>query len=296
MQTLEYLRRRVESAEDLQSIVRTMKALAAVGIRQYEQAAASLADYDRTVRLGLQAVLRDIATRGEEFEQTGGDSGSLLIVAFGSDQGMCGQLNDSVAERVEALLGAGPGDAQTLASGARLASMLRQSGCGLAAEFDTPGSIHGVGEAAHRILAAIEEVRATAGDVVVRLIHPRRTSAAAYDVRSRRVLPLDRRWVAGLRAEPWPTRRIPAWPGDRTDVLLALVGEYLFVSLYRALVDTLASEHASRLSSMQSAQRNIEERLEELQAQYRRQRQMSITSELMDIVSGFEALGEGAPE
>ena len=71
----------------------------------------------------------------------------------------------------------------------------------------------------------------------------------------------------------------------------ALIGEYLFVSIYRAFANSLASENASRLAAMQSAEKNIEERLEELFMQFHRQRQMTITEELLDIVSGFEALG-----
>jgi F-type H+-transporting ATPase subunit gamma len=81
---------------------------------------------------------------------------------------------------------------------------------------------------------------------------------------------------------------------DREALFSSLVREYLFVSLYRAFAESLASENASRLASMQAAEKNIEERLRELSAQYHQQRQMSITSELLDIVSGFEALtGKG---
>ncbi len=74
------------------------------------------------------------------------------------------------------------------------------------------------------------------------------------------------------------------------DLFSSVVRQYLFVSLYRAFAESLKSENASRLSSMQAAQKNIEERLTELNSQHRHQRQSSITSELLDIVSGFEAL------
>lgn len=66
--------------------------------------------------------------------------------------------------------------------------------------------------------------------------------------------------------------------------------EYLFVSLQRAFAELLASENASRLASMQAAEGNIDETLSDLNSQYRRERQSTITSELLDIVSGFEAL------
>jgi F-type H+-transporting ATPase subunit gamma len=70
----------------------------------------------------------------------------------------------------------------------------------------------------------------------------------------------------------------------------SLIRHYFFVALYRAVTESLASENASRLAAMQAAQKGIEERLDELNAQYQRQRQNAITVELLDIVSGFEAL------
>jgi F-type H+-transporting ATPase subunit gamma len=72
----------------------------------------------------------------------------------------------------------------------------------------------------------------------------------------------------------------------------SLIREYLFISLFRAFAESLASENASRLASMQGAERNIEEMLHELNADFQKQRQMAITEELLDIVSGFEALGK----
>jgi F-type H+-transporting ATPase subunit gamma len=63
--------------------------------------------------------------------------------------------------------------------------------------------------------------------------------------------------------------------------------------LFRASAESLASENASRLAAMQSAERNIEDRLDDLNRQYRHERQTSITEELLDIAAGFEALGGG---
>jgi F-type H+-transporting ATPase subunit gamma len=70
----------------------------------------------------------------------------------------------------------------------------------------------------------------------------------------------------------------------------ALIREYFFVSLFRAIAESLASENASRLSSMQAAEKNIEERLEKLNTRYHHLRQSSITEELMDVLAGYEVL------
>jgi len=297
VQTTETIRRSLDAAEDLQSIVKTMKALAAIGIRQYEDAARSLSEYDRTVRLGLQAVLRGVNAPGSHPPPRGGRRDATtsreIVVALGSDQGMCGQLNDSVVRRIEERFGDADPPPVILASGARLTGIVTDAVTAPERRYRTPESMERVASAAGRILREIQQRREDDPDLAVHLVFPRRTSAAGYDVRWRRILPLDQRWLDALREEPWPTRCIPAWPGPRLTVLRSFIGEYLFVSMCRALVDTLASEHASRLSSMQSAERNIADRLEELNDRYRRRRQEKITSELMDVVSGFEALGEG---
>jgi F-type H+-transporting ATPase subunit gamma len=75
-----------------------------------------------------------------------------------------------------------------------------------------------------------------------------------------------------------------------SNLFSALIRQYFFGSIYRAVAESLASENASRLSSMQAAERNIEERLDELKAEYHQERQRSITEELLDIVAGSEAL------
>ena len=70
----------------------------------------------------------------------------------------------------------------------------------------------------------------------------------------------------------------------------ALVREYLFISLFRACAESLASENASRLAAMQRADKNIDELLEDLNQKFHRLRQSGIDEELFDVVSGFEAL------
>ena len=72
--------------------------------------------------------------------------------------------------------------------------------------------------------------------------------------------------------------------------LRALIGEYLFVSLFRACAESLASENASRLAAMQRADRNIDELLDDLNGTFQRLRQSGIDEELFEVISGFEAL------
>jgi F-type H+-transporting ATPase subunit gamma len=82
---------------------------------------------------------------------------------------------------------------------------------------------------------------------------------------------------------------------DAERLFSALIRQYLFVSLFRACAESLASENASRLAAMRGAERNIGDQLTELTHQFHQKRQMAITEELLDIASGFEALGEQNP-
>jgi F-type H+-transporting ATPase subunit gamma len=88
----------------------------------------------------------------------------------------------------------------------------------------------------------------------------------------------------------WPTRNPPEIVGGATATLGALIGEYLFVSLFRACTGSLASENASRLAAMERADRNIDDLLANLRGGFHRLRQARIDEELFDVVAGFDAL------
>jgi F-type H+-transporting ATPase subunit gamma len=94
------------------------------------------------------------------------------------------------------------------------------------------------------------------------------------------------------REEPWNSRSLPTFVTDRRRLLSRLVQQHLFVSLFRACANSLASENASRIAAMQAAEKNIEVRLEELHGSFNQLRQSAITEELLDVVTGFEALSK----
>ncbi len=111
MDTLESLRRKLEGAEEIKSVVRTMKAVAASNIGQYETAVASLGDYYHTVALGIIAYFREekIDAINEKKETKRKDEKIICAIVFGSDQGLVGQFNDSLTDFVSHSLNALPG-------------------------------------------------------------------------------------------------------------------------------------------------------------------------------------------
>ena len=124
------------------------------------------------------------------------------------------------------------------------------------------------------------------------LFYNRPQSGAIYAPVSQRLLPLDEVWRRNLATSAWPTKNIPEVINKPEQTLSALVREYLFVSIFRACAESLASENASRLAAMQRAEKNIDEILEELNQTFHRIRQSAIDEELFDVVSGFEALNK----
>ena len=108
------------------------------------------------------------------------------------------------------------------------------------------------------------------------------------------MLPLDKQWQKELAEIRWPTNSLPELFGHNEATLGALIREYLFISLFKACAESLASENASRLAAMQRAEKNIDSLLSDLNRTFYRLRQSSIDEELFDVIAGFNALSQKA--
>ena len=284
------LRRKIASAGELKSVVRTMKAMAASNIGQYENAVHSLDDYYRTVQLGLVACFRQDLSPDAITQAKPNKIGAIGAVVFGSDQGLVGQFNDVMVEFVVNALGHLPGKKIVWAVGERIQSRLADTDLLTKERFSLPNSIRAITPLVGQILLTMHRYREKGEIAQVYLFHNRPKSGAVYTPVSQRLLPLDALWRRELAAIRWQTENLPEVMNDGEQTLLAFVREYLFVSLFKACAESLASENASRLVAMQRAETNIDEMLENLNRTFHRQRQNGIDEELFDVVSGFEAL------
>jgi F-type H+-transporting ATPase subunit gamma len=292
--TLETLRRKIDGAGQLESVVRTMKALAAANIGQYERAVLALAGYYRTVELGLAACLRQKQVIAMPAPSRRTSEGSIVIIVFGSDQGLVGQFNDELAAFVAARIGALPGQKTIWAVGERIYARLEDSGLPPEKLFAVPNSVTAITPLVGQILVESESRREKGELEQVYIFHNRPKTAAFYEHASQRLLPLDEGWRREIHTIAWPTKNLPEVAGAAEPALLALIREYLFVSLFRACAESLASENASRLAAMQRAEKNIRELSEDLTLTFQRLRQSSIDEELFDVFSGFSALSNPA--
>lgn len=290
MPSLEILRRSIETVQDIQSIVRTMKALAAVSIYPYERAIESMHNYSRAIELGLQVLLADRTLPATEPDWQNADVG---IVVFGSDRGLCGHFNEDVTEFALTTLareGIPVQRRHVLAVGARVDARLREYGQSVHESFFVPGSVAGITTTVQTILQQIEswQEHHTVGRVL--LFYNREVSGMGRRPEVSQLLPLEFTRFQGSNAPAWPSRSIPAYTMERTELFASFVRQYLFVWVFQACAYSLASENAGRLASMQAAERNISERLLELSAAFSHERQATITSELLEVISGFTVL------
>ena len=290
IETLGSLQRKIRSARELKEVVRTMKTLAAVNIRPYEQAARALEAYDRAVELGLLACLRE--TKASVVEPAGPRAAAKPagVIIFGSDQGLVGQFNEHIAATFLSEATRQPGEFIVWPVGERVEDQLVDSGLQLQPSYRVPDSVAGITPLISQILSDMEPLHTRGELSQIVLHHNRPKPGALYEGVRRRVMPLDREWLAGLKAKAWPTRAIPDVLPSSAQALSALIREYLFVCLFQACAESLAAENASRLAAMQRAEKNIQEMLEQVQLRYQRQRQDSIDEELFDVVAGYEAL------
>jgi F-type H+-transporting ATPase subunit gamma len=288
------LTRKISSAGDLQSVVRTMKALAASSIGQYDKSVRALGDYYRTVELGLAACFRESGPATPIAKRKGQtDAGAIGAVVFGSDQGLVGQFNDVVADYAVKTLAALQGKPEVWAVGERVHARLVDAGLPVMGIFAVPTSVQAITPLVGQIQIESEARRAKGEYARVYVFHNRPKSGALYEPVSLRLLPLDAQWQDGLAKVPWPTKPLPEVMCGGAVTLRALIREYLFISIFRACAESLASENASRLAAMERADKNIDDLLETLHTTFHRIRQAGIDEELFDVIAGFEALSKG---
>lgn len=291
-ETTASLRRKIDSASDLQSVVRTMKSLAASSIGQYERSVGALAEYFRAVELGLGVAFRS-ASGIESFSPAEGrGTEEIRAVVFGSDQGLVGQFNETVSEYAIENLKKGTKRVRVWSVGERVHTRLSDAGFEMEALFPVPGSAEGIIPLVGKILLSALKGDNPAEGGEFHLFYNSPFSRAGYEPKGKRLLPLDREWILRLTGIPWPSKALPEILDRGNTTFGGLLREYFFVSIFRACAESLASENASRLSAMERADRNIDDLLEDLGRSYHRLRQSGIDAELFDLLAGYEVMSK----
>jgi F-type H+-transporting ATPase subunit gamma len=289
----ESISRKIATAGDLHGVVRAMKALTISSIGQYERAVLSLADYYRTVELGLSVCLRQRGPARREPHVSGLGHASVGAIVFGSDQGLVGRFNEEIVEYADKTLGALPGETNRIwAVGERARSLLSETGNTQPGVLHLPDSVAAITPLVGQILMDVQQAIDKGEVVDVYLFHNKPKEGSAYEPICRKLLPLDRSWQVHVAATPWPTSIPPEVIEGPTPAMPEFVRGYFFVLLFQSCAESLAAENASRLAAMQRAEKNIDDMLVDLNRGFRRMRQETIDEELFDVIAGCEALSK----
>jgi F-type H+-transporting ATPase subunit gamma len=232
------------------------------------------------------------------FSQTGTLNTSALtaktkvVIVFGSDHGLCGSYNETLAGHVAEQLVDTTEEVVILCVGAQMADALRDQHLVPETTFFPPASVDGIGRLANLLTRHLDDMRGTQGmdNIAVSLAYFTRDGGRGQRPEVIALLPLDPDLVRELQEKPWASRSLPSFSMSPPALLQALIHSHLFASMFRAAAEALVTENAARLALMSQAEQSVDDRLEALTSETRAVRQSEITTEILDVIIGFEAL------
>ncbi len=275
MEQLPRLKARIASLSELRDLIRALRALAASHVQEAQYALGGIRRYVEVIEDSIAegtGLLTD--TVGLGFDGRSLDDSVLIAVC--SEHGFTGAFNELLLDRAETELRPG----QKLAViGRRGAALAEERGLAISWSFPMATHVGGILGVTRRVadqLSAVSEADIVFG-------HYQR--GGFYRIAAKGILPLDPALLS--RSE---TRSRPLHHLAPELLLLRLEGEYLFAEITRAVMESLASENGARLRVMEAADHNIGDKLQDLRRNEQVLRQESITSELLDVVTGAEAI------
>ncbi|HEX8216726.1 MAG TPA: F0F1 ATP synthase subunit gamma [Allosphingosinicella sp.] len=295
MASLKALKGRITSVKSTQKITKAMKMVAAAKLRRAQQAAEAGRPYAER----MAAVMASLASRvtiGPESPKllagTGRDQVHLLVVAT-SDRGLAGAFNTNIVRaarrRADELIAEGKTVYFYLVGRKGRAVIQRLFPKQILHQHDTSAMKFASFADALAIADDLVERYLTDGIDVVHLFYARFRSALVQEPVGQQIVPVP----LAPSAAPSPTSGAEAaveYEPDEEEILAELLPRNVAVQIFRALLENAASEQGSRMTAMDNATRNAGDMIQRLTIEYNRTRQAAITTELVEIISGAEAL------
>jgi F-type H+-transporting ATPase subunit gamma len=293
MASLKALKMRISSVKSTQKITKAMKMVAAAKLRRAQQAAEAARPYAERMASVVASVVSKV-TIGPESPKllagTGKQDAHLLIVCT-SDRGLAGGFNSNIVRaarrKAESLMAEGKQVYFYLVGRKGRAVIGRLYPKQIIHQHDT-SAIKQVSFADARVIAAdLIDRYETDGIDVVHLFYARFRSALVQEPVGQQIIP-----VPPVEADAAQSTSLAAveYEPDQDEILAALLPRNIAVQIFRALLENAASEQGSRMTAMDNATRNAGDMINRLTIQYNRTRQAAITKELIEIISGAEAL------
>jgi F-type H+-transporting ATPase subunit gamma len=284
MATLKAIRRRVASVRNIQQITKAMKMVSAARLRRAQEAAVASRPYAEK----LEAVLQNLASQSATLSHPlleAREEKNIDLILITSDRGLCGGFNSNLIRAAEAFIRERPGQKVTVSFvGRRGFDYFKRRSVTLGEQHinlfgKLPPSL------AHEIGARMSQRFVNGETDGVYVLYARFRSAVSQILTTDKMLPVTAKETDSGRVsleylyEPAPQ-----------ELIASLLNRYLDMLLYRAMLESVASEHGARMSAMENATNNAVDMINRLTLDMNRARQASITRELLEIVSTSEAL------
>lgn len=281
MKNLQTLKKSLASARNLFTIVNTMKLHATTNINQFQQAADASMQYRQVLNKALSVVMKKREMPEEVLRR---NDGKTIHVVFTSDHGLCGSFNERIIDYAKERIMNG---SILLVVGEQ--GLRRLEGYKVEGFFSVPQTVDGITASVQNLLSELDELREKEKVKEIYLHYNRSSGKQGFREHSEKLFPLE---LKKIRKEDvkWKSGAQPTYYMSGERLLSDLLKQYYFITLFRTFCYSLVTENESRIASMTSAKKNIEERMEELEMKYKRLRQDSITEEIRDITSGFHVL------
>jgi len=290
MATPRQIRGRIRVAKNIQQITKAMKMVAAARLRRAQEAVGAARPYAEKMRDVMQSLSAGggASVRHPLLRRAEGEPQNIGVILVTGDRGLCGAYNSSVIRRANDLVRPfGPSRAKIVCVGKKGATFFRRRGYDVVAENPVPATGISFGEA-QAISRAGRELFADGQVDALYLIYTQFISAMTQRPQTVTILPIQ-----PPEAEEGTTPGAAVeyiFEPEPEQLLGSLLPRYVDTQVYQAVVDSIASEHGARMTSMSSATDNAGKMISNLTLSLNRARQASITREIAEIVGGAEAL------
>jgi F-type H+-transporting ATPase subunit gamma len=286
------LRRRIKGVQNTKKITKAMELIAASRIVKAQQRVAAARPYSEQITEVIQSLAAGGADLSHPLLHKADQVSKVAYVAITADRGLAGAYNSNVIRATERDLKAEQAkgrDYSLILLGRKAESYFRFRGYDIAASF-TGMSEQPAYEDARRVAEAIADPFLEGDVQLVKLVYTQFLSASSQKVVVRQFMPLDAEALAEAAERSDGPQAVYEFEPEPGQILSRLLPRYVEARLFAAMLESAASEHAARQRAMKSATENAEELIVKLSRIMNRARQDSITTEIMEIVGGAEAL------
>jgi F-type H+-transporting ATPase subunit gamma len=284
MATLKDIKKRVKSVKSTEKITRAMKMVAASKLKRAQDEVKMARPYSILIKKVLFGILKKMEFKEDYPLLSVRKPSNACFIVFTSDKGLCGGLNSSIIRKTSALYMDSfrkGHEACIYTIGKKGDEVFNRLNFNVVSDYVDSLKKFEHGSFVNISSDLISKYTEKKFDIIY-LVYNKFISALTQEICVERLLPV------GIETEADDS--ISDYEPDQSTLLNTLVPRYLSATLYKAALESIASEHGARMTAMDSATRNAKDMIDALTLQYNRVRQASITRELMEIIGGAEAL------